>query len=291
MASEKQTVLITGCSPGGIGHALALEFNTQGKCYHVIATARRLSVIEPLRDLGMSILPVDVNSTESVNDLKKQVTELTGGKLDYLVNNAGRNYTVPALDVDIDEVQQTFETNVVGVIRMCQAFAPLLIEAKGCIVQIGSIAGLIPYVFGSVYNASKAALHHYSSTLRVELAPFGVRVVTIITGGVKSNIARVDRTLNPNSIYMPIEEEYIRRVKHSQEVGMDTKKYAASVVQQVTRPGILARLFRNRNWVWEGAKSWLVWFGLTFMPKNFFDYIMTRMFHLWKLRGGKAKAT
>lgn len=127
-----------------------------------------------------------------------------------------------------------------------------------------------PYVFGSVYNASKAALHHYSSTLRVELAPFGVRVVTIITGGVKSNIARVDRTLNPNSIYMPIEEEYIRRVKHSQEVGMDTKKYAASVVQQVTRPGILARLFRNRNWVWEGAKSWLVWFGLTFMPKNFF---------------------
>lgn len=111
--------------------------------YHVIATARRLSVIEPLRDLGMSILPVDVNSTESVNDLKKQVTELTGGKLDYLVNNAGRNYTVPALDVDIDEVQQTFETNVVGVIRMCQAFAPLLIEAKGCIVQIGSIAGLM----------------------------------------------------------------------------------------------------------------------------------------------------
>ncbi len=68
---------------------------------------------------------------------------ITGGKLDYLVNNAGRNYTVPALDVEFDEVEQTFRTNLFGVMRMCQAFAPLLIEAKGTIVQIGSIAGMM----------------------------------------------------------------------------------------------------------------------------------------------------
>ncbi len=79
----------------------------------------------------------------------------------------GRNYTVPALDVDFDEVKQTFEVNVFAVMRMCQAFAPLIIQAKGTIVQIGSLAGVMPYVFGSTYNASKAALHAYSNTLRV----------------------------------------------------------------------------------------------------------------------------
>jgi NAD(P)-dependent dehydrogenase (short-subunit alcohol dehydrogenase family) len=65
---------------------------------------------------------------------------------------------------------------------MCKAFAPLVIAAKGTIVQIGSIAALMPYVFGSAYNASKAALHAYSSTLRVELAPFDVKVITVVTG-------------------------------------------------------------------------------------------------------------
>lgn len=96
-----------------------------------------------------------------------EVERLTGGKLDYLVNNAGRNYTVPALDVDMDEIRQTFEVNVFAVMALCQAFAPLLIEvwrdcnttcsvhrltstlqAKGTIVQIGSVAGVMPYIFG-----------------------------------------------------------------------------------------------------------------------------------------------
>lgn len=102
----------------------------------------------------MTVLPVDVTSDESVNNLKNEVTEITSGKLDYLVNNAGRNYTVPALDVDIDEVQYTLETNVVGVIRMCQAFGPLLIEAKGCIVQIGSVAGIV-YVSSTIQVQDK----------------------------------------------------------------------------------------------------------------------------------------
>jgi 1-acylglycerone phosphate reductase len=114
--------------------------------------------------------------------------------------------------------------------RMCQAFAPLVIAAKGTIVQIGSVAGVMPYVFGSAYNSSKAALHAYSNTLRVELAPFGVKVIIIVTGGVKSNIARLDRVLKDDSIYMPLATEYIRRTKHSQEVGMPTENYARSVV-------------------------------------------------------------
>lgn len=84
-----------------------------------------------------------MNQPESVTQLKKDVERITGGVLDFLVNNAGRNYTVPALDLDLDEVEETFKTNVYSVMRMCKEFAPLLIEAKGTIVQIGSLAGVM----------------------------------------------------------------------------------------------------------------------------------------------------
>jgi len=269
-----KTVLITGCS-SGIGHALALEFQSRG--LQVLATARTKDKISDLGARGITTLAVDVDSASSVSQLLTDVTRITGGKLDYLVNNAGRNYTVPALDVDLDEVESTFRTNVFAVMRMCKAFGPLLIEAKGTIVQIGSLAGVMPYVFGSAYNASKAALHAYTNTLRVELQPFDVKVITIVTGGVKSNIARIDRTLPPDSVYLPIDTEYQRRTKHSQEVGMPAEKYAKSVVSQV----LVRRPKRN---VWEGSASWLVWFASTFLPAWFLDWVFIRMFNLWKLR-------
>lgn len=117
-------------------------------------------------------------------------------------------------------------------------------------------------MFGSAYNASKAALHSYSDTLRVELAPFNVKVVTIVTGGVKSRIARVDRTLPENSIYVSIEADYMRRTKHSQEVGMPNEQYAKSVVRQLLQSP-------KKKYIWEGSKSWLVWFVTTFLPKSF----------------------
>jgi 1-acylglycerone phosphate reductase len=109
----------------------------------VLATARRKETIHDLSARGITTLAVDVNIPESVSQLKKDVQRITDGKLDYLVNNAGRNYTVPALDVDFEEVEETFKTNVFSVMRMCKEFAPLLIEAKGTIVQIGSLAGVM----------------------------------------------------------------------------------------------------------------------------------------------------
>ena len=118
----------------------------------------------------------------------------------------------------------------------------------------------MPYVFGSVYNATKAALHAYSNTLRLELEPFGVSVLTIITGGVKSRIARTERSLPEGSFYEDIREEYDRRQKHSQEGAMDTEDYARSVVGKV--------LGGRRKWIWEGNKSWLAWFLDSFAPRG-----------------------
>lgn len=276
MSNSKKTVLITGCSPGGIGHALAREFASKG--LRVFATARNASTISELQTHGIETLSLVVDDEASVKACKKEVEALTGGKLDVLVNNAGRNYTVPALDVDFDEVRATFEVNLFAVMRMCQEFAPLLIEAKGTIVQIGSLAGVMPYVFGSTYNASKAALHAYSNTLRIELAPLGVKVVTIVTGGVKSNIARTERTLPDGSYYFPISAEYQRRLTHSQEVGMPTEAYAKGVVSHVLTSN-------PSRWVWAGNGSWMIWFVQRFLPMGVvMDFVFTRMFNLWKLK-------
>ena len=131
-------MLITGCTPGGIGHALAREFESKG--LRVFATARKVESIADLADQGIETLALEVTDDDSIKALKHEVASRTGGTLDILVNNAGRNYTVPALDVELDEIRATFEANVFGVMMMCSAFAPLLIEAKGTIVQIGSLA-------------------------------------------------------------------------------------------------------------------------------------------------------
>ena len=149
-------------------------------------------------------------------------------------------------------------------------------------MQIGSLAGYIPYVFGSAYNASKAALHAYTSTLRVELAPLGVHVMTIVTGGVKSNIARTHRTLATGSYYKPVEREYERRQKHSQEVGMETEEYAKVVVGKV---------LAARGWLWDAKSVWVggsagrVWWVWSCMPEGVWDLVMGWMFGLGKVRG------
>lgn len=251
-----KTVLITGCS-SGIGHALANEFNNRG--LRVFATARDKTSITDLADKGIETFSLEVTSADSTNALQQEIFVRTIGKLDFLVNNAGRNYTVPATDVDMDEVRETFETNLFAVMRTCQTFAPLLVESKGTIVQIGSLAGVMPYVFGSAYNASKAALHSYSDTLRVELAPFGVRVVTVVTGGVISNIGCTSRELPEESLFLPLAEEYHYRQTHSQAMGVPAEDYARRVASKV--------LGGRSNVMWEGGKSWLVWFANGFLPK------------------------
>lgn len=211
----------------------------------------------------------------------------------------GRNYTLPALDIDLDEARFCFETNVFSVMAMCKTFAPLLMKRKGLIVNIGSVAAvrlfssripappvlpltnpsvrpqILPYVFGSIYNASKAALHAYSRTLRLELAPFSVRVMVVVTGGVQSNIARTQRTLPPSSFYLEIEDEFRTRVVHSQAGAMRNEVYAQGVVDCVVRGGCRT--------LWRGNRSWIVWFVRGWLGGWVFDRVLPGMFGLRRL--------
>lgn len=125
---QQRTVLITGCSEGGIGHALAEEFHRRG--LRVFATARNLGKVEHLRALaGLEIIQLDVADPASVRAAADEVRTRTGGVLDYLVNNAGQGYQVPLLDANLDEGRKLFEVNLWGLLAVTQAFAPLLVEA------------------------------------------------------------------------------------------------------------------------------------------------------------------
>lgn len=142
--AAKQTVLITGCSTGGIGHALALEFQARG--LHVFATARSISKMASLEGLpDVTLLSLDVTSEASIAAAAAAVSDdaSTGGKLDYLVNNAGGQTLGPLLDFDLKQARDMFEVNVFGAIAAVQAFAPLLIEAKGFVVNLTSITALM----------------------------------------------------------------------------------------------------------------------------------------------------
>ena len=132
MAAE--SVLITGCSAGGIGAALCREFQHRG--LHVFATLDDLTTLP-----NVTTLALDVTSAPSIADAVKTVQVKTGGRLKYLVNNSGAQYVVPTLDMDIEQAKKMYEVNVWGVIAMTQAFAPLVIAAKGTIVNIASISG------------------------------------------------------------------------------------------------------------------------------------------------------
>jgi 1-acylglycerone phosphate reductase len=169
---QLKTALITGCS-SGIGQALALEFASRGYC--VVATARNAADLLELEKLHPNIVAheLDVRSSESIRVLREEVRKLTGGGLDFLINNAGTHYGSTALDIDADQVRDVFEVNVVAVMLMCQAFAESLITARGVIVQIGSVTRAVPVVWQSPYNATKAALSQYTNTLRlVRWLPF-----------------------------------------------------------------------------------------------------------------------
>lgn len=144
-----QTVLITGCSVGGIGAALVRAFHRQG--FHVFASARDVSKMRELKELGdrVTLVTLDVTSSNSVASAAEIVMRQTGGKLDYLVNNSGAGSTMPFLDVDVEEAQKLFDVNLWGVFRVTQAFAPALMAAKGTIVNNCSISACIGLPFES----------------------------------------------------------------------------------------------------------------------------------------------
>jgi 1-acylglycerone phosphate reductase len=136
------SVLITGCSDDGIGSALAIHFAQRGLV--VFATARHVQRMTHLTNIpNIHLLELDIQDADQVRTVAQSIQRETGGKLDYLVNNAGQNRFTPLLDEDIDQVKQLFDVNVYGALRVTQACAPMLMAAKGKVIFISSVSGWI----------------------------------------------------------------------------------------------------------------------------------------------------
>lgn len=195
---QKPTVLITGCTKGGIGYSLAKEFAARD--YHVYATSRRVETMDDLGSIpNITILALDVTSHESLLAAHAQISEETGGKLDVLYHNAGYRSLGMAVETSFDEAFKMFNANLFGIIEMNRIFADLVIASQGKIVFTGSVSGYTPHPSQSVYNSSKAALELYARTLRIEMKPFGVRVVFVLTAAVNTGMSIERVTLSPGT--------------------------------------------------------------------------------------------
>lgn len=144
MAIARKTILITGCTAGGIGGGLAEIFLEKG--YHVFAGLRTPSKASPTlsKSAHTTLLTLDVLRTDSIASAVERVTAETGGRLDILINNSGTNIIAPGLDTSIEEAKSLFDLNFWAPVAMVRAFAPLLIKARGTIVNNASANAVIP---------------------------------------------------------------------------------------------------------------------------------------------------
>src|SRR6266571_7453627 len=186
MANVSRAVLITGCSTG-IGRATAEQLAARG--WTVYATARRPESIRDLAGRGCKTLALDVCDEASMRAAVETV-ERAEGAVGVLVNNAGYGQEGAFEEVPMAEVRRQFETNVFGLVRLTQLVLPAMRrQGWGRIVNISSMGGKVVFPGGGFYHGTKFALEAISDVLRYELRPFGIDVVVIEPGFIRTGFA------------------------------------------------------------------------------------------------------
>jgi short-subunit dehydrogenase len=181
--TRSRPVLITGCS-SGIGRAAAISLHAAGLA--VYATARRVETLADLAGRGLATLPLDVTDEASVTGAVAAI-EAAAGPVAVLVNNAGYGLYGPVEQVPMDEIRRQFETNFFGLVRLTQLVLPgMRGRGSGRILNVSSMGGRITLPGGAFYHASKYAVEAFSNALRMEVAQFGIDVVLIEPGPVKT---------------------------------------------------------------------------------------------------------
>ena len=266
--------LITGCS-SGIGRALADTFKNAG--YEVWANARKAEDVAALTAAGFTAVQLDVNDGPALEQLSERINQQRGG-LDVLINNAGYGAMGPLLDGGVPAMQRQFETNVFAIVGVTRAMFPVLRRARGLVINIGSVSGVLVTPFAGAYCASKAAVHALSDALRMELAPFGVRVMEVQPGAIASSFAKnagheAEQLITEQSPWFPLREGIRARAKASQDKPTPASEFAAGLlkaVQQSKTP----RLVRLGN----GSRALPLMAGL--LPKGLLESGLMKRFGL-----------
>lgn len=275
MMDKNSVVLISGCS-SGIGLSLAHEFASLG-C-RVFATARKPEVIEHLKNEKINTLALDVTDQQSIDACVAEALD-RAGRIDVLVNNAGYALIGPIIDLSIDDLRREFETNVIGLVALTKAVTPQMIERKsGLIVNIASVSGVCATPFAGAYCATKAAVNLLSVSMRIELAPFGISVVTVQPGAIKSKFGEAASNsikLQENSVYAPVAGYIQERAISSQKNPTKAEEFSRKLVDSLFLKKIpkVIRLGRQSTQLPLVAA----------LPLSQFDRLMSKTFGLNKL--------
>lgn len=177
---DQKIILITGAS-SGIGKACAKHLSGQG--HVVFGTSRTLKEAQ----LPYHLMQMDVANEQSIQEVIHSIYDNTG-RIDVLINNAGMGMAGAVSDTSVEEAQKQFDTNFFGVLRVCHAVIPQMqTQKQGLIINMSSMAGLIGLPYQGLYSASKFALEGVSRAMRLELAPYNIKVVLINPGDFKTS--------------------------------------------------------------------------------------------------------
>ena len=270
---EKRVVLITGAS-SGIGYDAAILLAKQG--HKVYAGARRLQKMEMLKSYGITTIELDVTDETSTEKAVNTVLEKEN-RIDVLINNAGYGYYGAIEDVSSEEAKRQFEVNVFGLIEITKKVLPIMRENRfGRIINISSAAGRVVNYLGGWYHASKYALEALSDALRMETKEFGIDVVLIEPGGIKTEWGIIAAENLKQSAKGGVYEKAALRVSENLK-----KHYSAnilsdpSVISKAISKAVNKKRPKTRYLVGFGAKPLV--FLHTALPARLFDRIVKHL--------------
>jgi len=228
----KKVILVTGAS-SGLGLATATALAAHG---HTVYGAARN--IERIADVSFMPLKIDVTDDASVNAAVETIIKAEG-RIDVLVNNAGNGITGPLYAMPVEAAKKQFEVNFFGVVRVCSAVLPGMIERKqGLVINISSLAGLFGLPYQGLYSASKFAVEGYSESLRMELQNTGVKVAVVNPGDFKTdftgNREKLPFTLKNDQLKKEFEAA-VAAMEKDEGIGASPAKLAAQVVKIVNK--------------------------------------------------------
>ena len=243
----EKIAVITGSS-SGIGLETVLALAREG--YYTYATMRDITKSEKIKEikqkenLKIDVLELDVDNENSAKTAIRQILD-QNQRIDVLVNNAGWGLWGCVEDVSVDEVKAQFETNFFSIIRLIQEVTPTMRkQGSGTIVNVSSVAGRIGFPASPAYISSKFALEGLSESLRLEMAPFGVNVVIIEPGVIKTNFLnpmKMSKRSESDTVYRDITVKVTSGVKMMAEMGTHPKEVADTIVKAIKNENPLPR--------------------------------------------------
>jgi NAD(P)-dependent dehydrogenase (short-subunit alcohol dehydrogenase family) len=271
-AENPKVILITGAS-SGLGKVSALHL--LGRGHIVYGAARRVEQMQDLVAKGGHAIKLDVTDEQSCVDAVKRIIG-EQGKIDVLVNNAGFALYGPVELVPVADAQRQFQVNLFGLAQLTKQVVPHMRSAgAGTIINVSSMGGLVYTPFGAWYHATKYALEGWSDCLRLELAPFGIKVAIVEPGGFKTELGH---GVFDKSIEMAKDTPYLSRLEKLNAAAENSQNMLGDpiVIAKVIQEAVEAKNPKHRYLKGPFAREFVFiksWFGTAV-----FDWVLNQQF-------------